>query len=484
MKRQYIVLIVMMCAGFFNLYAQNTYKGTISFGEQKVARNGGTVTVEVKADLSGVELGSQRMILLTPVLQSKDKANSYEFPPAVVAGKQRYKALMRSLDFGTTKFERAPMMIEKHRNGKQQVLDFRLEAPYKSWMHNAQVIFKEEITGCANCDVAQNEYVVMPSILKEIFVPHYQLSYITPPVEPVKQRSEAYSAFLNFEVAKYTLLRNYKNNANILNEVDRIVNNIKNDTDLTITEFRVTGYASPEGNYQSNMTLSKNRAYAFVNYLRDFLGIRESLLTVDWKGEDWQGLRDEITASNISEKYEVLTILNEIDINRRKQKLRSLNGGITYKMLLENYYPPLRRNDYAIAYVARAFNVEEAKELIKTKPQYLSLNEMYLVANSYPKNSKEFKEVFDIAARMYPNEPLTQLNTAASELESGATDAAIVRLEKLSMPEAWNNLGIAYVLKKDYKKGEEYFIKAKNAGVELAASNLDQLNKWLESQEK
>ena len=101
MKRQYIVLIVMMCAGFFNLYAQNTYKGPISFGEQKVARNGGTVTVEVKADLSGVELGSQRMILLTPVLQSKDKANSYEFPPAVVAGKQRYKALMRSLDFGT-----------------------------------------------------------------------------------------------------------------------------------------------------------------------------------------------------------------------------------------------------------------------------------------------------------------------------------------------------------------------------------------------
>lgn len=128
-------------------------------------------------------------------------------------------------------------------------------------------------------------------------------------------------------------------------------------------------------------------------------------------------------------------------------------------MLLRDYYPPLRRNEYTISYVARAFNVDEAKQLIKTKPQYLSLNEMFLVANTYPKDSGEFKEVFDIAARIYPDDPVVRLNTAALELENGAIDAAIVRLQKSDMPEAWNNLGIAYILKQDYKKGGEYLEK-------------------------
>lgn len=484
MKKWYMILICMVCAGFGNLHAQNTYEGAITFGQQQVTRKGGQVNVNMKLSLSDIKLGGQQMIRLTPVLQSKDGMESYVFPPVVVAGTKRYKVLMRELDFGTVHFERDPMMIEKRRNGKQQVLDFRLEAPYKSWMHNAELTFREHITGCDDCDAGRKEYVVMTSVLDELFIPRYELSYITPPVEPVKQRSEAYSAYLNFELDKYKLLRDYKNNTNVLDEVDRIVNEIQSDPNLTVTEFKVTGYASPEGNYQSNMTLSKNRAYAFVNYLKEKRGVNEALLTVDWKGEDWQGLRKAVAVSDIAEKDAVLAILNgETNIAKRKQKLHALNGGKTYRMLLQEYYPPLRRNDYTIAYVARAFNVEEARELIKTKPHHLSLNEMFLVANTYPKGSKEFKEVFDIAARMYPDEPVAQLNTAATELENGATDAAIVRLQKLDMPEAWNNLGIAYILKKDYRKGEEFFKKAEDAGVQAASHNLAQLSRWLETRE-
>lgn len=480
MKKWCMILVSMVCTGFVGLHAQNIYDGAITFGQQHVTRQEGKVIVDVKLNLNNVRLGGQQMILLTPVLQSKDGTESYVFPPAVVAGAKRYKVLKRSMDFGTTQFRQVPVMIEKCRNGKQQVLDFRLEAPCKSWMHNAQLTFKEQVTGCVNCDVSRNEYIVMTSVLDELFIPRYELSYVTPAVEPVKQRSEEYSAYLNFELDKYTLLRNYKNNAVVLDEVNRIVDEIQNDSNLTVTEFRVTGYASPEGNYRSNMTLSENRAYAFVNYLKEKRGVNEALLTVDWKGEDWQGLRKAVAVSDIPAKDEVLAILNgETNIARRKQKLHALNGGTTYRMLLQQYYPPLRRNDYTIAYVARAFNVEEAKELIKTKPHHLSLNEMFLVANTYPKNSKEFKEVFDIAARMYPDEPIAQLNTAATELENGATDAAIVRLQKLNMPEAWNNLGIAYILKKDYRKGEEFFEKAKDAGVKTASHNLEQLNIFL-----
>ena len=120
--------------------------------------------------------------------------------------------------------------------------------------------------------------------------------------------------------------------------------------------------------------------------------------------------------------------------------------------------------------------------MIKTKPQYLSLNEMFVVANTYPKDSPEFKEVFDIAVRLYPTDPVAQQNTAALEIERGADDAGIERLQKINTPEAWNNLGVAYAKKKEYQKALEYFSKAANAGVKAAAENQEGLSNWLKEQ--
>lgn len=82
---------------------------------------------------------------------------------------------------------------------------------------------------------------------------------------------------------------------------------------------------------------------------------------------------------------------------------------------------------------------------------------MFLVANSYDKGSDQFKEVFDIAVRLYPTDPIAQLNTAALEIETGAYDPAISRLQGINLPEAWNNLGVAYAMKKDYTTAMQYF---------------------------
>ena len=93
-----------------------------------------------------------------------------------------------------------------------------------------------------------------------------------------------------------------------------------------------------------------------------------SLMKVNWMGEDWIGLRQEVTKSDLANKKEILEILDIQDINKRKAKLHALNGGRTYKILLDKYYPPLRRIDYTLAYIARPFDVNEAKQVIKTKP--------------------------------------------------------------------------------------------------------------------
>ena len=482
MRHLLSICIALLFLGGVSLQAQNGVRGTVSFENVSAKKDGSQLMMNFTTNLSNLRLKSQEMVILTPVLQSVDKSQSYQFNPIVITGRARMKVLNRELGFDSYEFPQTPSLIIRQTKKGPELIPVELSVPYAGWMRNATLMVDENTTGCASCEVSNDIYGVMSRVLPPLAPPVYELSYVTPPVEPVKQRSETHSAYLNFEVGKSVLLRDFKDNATVLNEVNKIVTEVRNDKNLSFTEFKVTGYASPEGGYDYNMRLSESRAKAFVAYMKDKEKMDPSLMKVNWMGEDWIGLRQEVTKSDLANKKEILEILDIQDINKRKAKLHALNGGRTYKILLDKYYPPLRRIDYTLAYIARPFDVNEAKQVNKTKPQYLSLNEMFLVANSYDKGSDQFKEVFDIAVRLYPTDPIAQLNTAALEIETGAYDPAISRLQGINLPEAWNNLGVAYAMKKDYTTAMQYFDQAAQAGVQDAAANRDELAAWLAEQ--
>lgn len=476
-KINFYILFVTLFFSTISLHAQVTDKRVVRAEQAQATKEGDRVVINMNLNLRNLDLGSQEMIVVTPVVRSKDNVHVHTFQPVVITGSTRDKALQRAINLNNYKFDQEPRLVMRHQKEANPVLPLNLTLLYQEWLRDAALYLDETVIGCACDSLLQASYPGLIPLLPPVFVPDYQLSYITPPVEEVKQRSETYSAHLNFVVNKYDILRNFKDNARVLDEVDKIINEIRNDKDLTITDFTITGYASPEGNFQSNMKLSENRARSFVSYLVDRYNIPSNTIVTNWKGEDWDGLRKIVEGLNISDKNEVLTVLDESDVMTRKNKLKQLSGGQTYRMLLRDYYPQLRRNDYTISYVARNFSVDEAKELIKTKPQHLSQNEMFLVANTYPKDSESFKDIFDIAVRIYPDNPVAQTNAAALEIERGAYDNAIKRLENMQTPEAWNNLGVAYVMKKDYERAREYFDWAASAGSEAASINREQLIK-------
>ena len=76
-----------------------------------------------------------------------------------------------------------------------------------------------------------------------------------------------------------------------------------------------------------------------------------------------------------------------------------------YRYLLRECYPALRHTDYRITYTVRGYSdVDEIKAVMAKRPQNLSLNEFYLVAQTYESGSHEFAEVFETAARMFPDD--------------------------------------------------------------------------------
>ena len=50
-------------------------------------------------------------------------------------------------------------------------------------------------------------------------------------------------------------------------------------------------------------------------------------------------------------------------------------------------------------------------------PVPVSYTHLYLVAQTYPKGSAEFNNVFDIAVRMFPEDKLANLNAASAAIE-------------------------------------------------------------------
>ena len=202
------------------------------------------------------------------------------------------------------------------------------------------------------------------------------------------------------------------------------------------------------------------------------------------EGEDWAGLREEVQKHpRLLKIDEVLAIIDgcEGDQDACEEKIKALVPPTIYQRLLNEMYGPLRRNDYRIEYNVRNFNLEEARELIRTNPKLLSQNEMYQVAGSYPKDSKEYREAMEIAARTYPDDPVALGNAAATCLAAKDARAAISLLEGKKLDAAaMNTLGVAYAESGEYEKAKSTLEEAARAGNADAKENLKQVIKVIE----
>lgn len=474
-------ILWLLTAFLLSAKSQTLSENSFSVTSANVVRNSDKIFVSMDFELDKLNIKSNDMLILTPVLKSNNNSiDSLRLSPLVITGSTRNKIVTRGNNLNNElPFWEKPQSIVKRKNNTLQTVNYITTIPYEGWMDNASLLVDKIVVGCANCFDDMGNLLVMKRVLGAHTPASYRLTFIVPNVEPVKARSDRYSAAFNFIVNRYELLRDYKNNATEFDKVDKIIGEVKNNTDLQITKHVITGYASPEGVFDHNRKLAENRANSFANYLVTKFAMSRNDFTVQGMGEDWTGLRKVVSESNLTDRQAIIDIIDKVENpDARNSEMVKLSGGQTYRTLLKDYYPPLRRTEYIIEYVVRAFNVEEAREIIKKNPKQLSLNEMYLVAKSYPSNSKEFKEVFDIAISLYPDSEIAIVNTAAVDIENKDFDAAIKQLNKIeNKPSSWNNLGVAYALKGDISTARYYFEKAIGTGDKNALTNLTELQK-------
>lgn len=431
----------------------------------KVERTANNLFVTMQLDASDLKLGADAEIIYTPAI-TRD-GETLELPCVVVAGRNRH---IRNLRHG--KFAADATLS---RAGK--VIEYSAKAPYEAWMESARLTMAEELRGCGSQTVStavRNLAVI--GFSPDRFAPEYV--FITPEAELVKTREARGSAYINFEVNKIDINPRYRRNPEELQKIRGTIDIIRNDGDTRIVAVTIEGFASPEGPYAENERLAKGRTEALRNYVRGLYTFDPSIMRSSWVAENWAGLRKYVADSDLADKNSILAVIDaeNLEPDAREWKLKNAYPE-QYRFLLDNVYPALRNSDYTVEYVVRSYtDVEEIKAVMKRAPQKLSLHEMYAVAQSLETGSDEYREVFEVAVRMYPDDPAANLNAANIALGRNELDRAAGYLAKAGdTPEAAYARGILAAKSGDYDRAARAFGDAATRGVKQAADAAAQL---------
>ena len=343
------------------------------------------------------------------------------------------------------------------------------------WLKDARVVLDPNLCGCGK-EEAGSPLLIADKIRRrpdKRYEVQPTFSYITPMAETEKHRAEVGTAFLDFQVAKYQILPDFRNNAVELAKINNTIRTVTEDKNVKPTGIVLIVYALPEGSYASNKKLADNRVKALRDYIRQKNDFKADFFTMSSEPEDWGGFKEKVEADpNVPNRSEVLAIIDSSDDPDRKEaKLRALGGGAAFRYVLKDIFPSLRRSEYKIDYTVREFTVDEGREIIKTRPQQLSLSEMFAVANSYETGSKEYNDVFEIAVRMYSSDPVANLNAANISIGKGDYESAKKYLSKAgNSAEAIHARGVIKLIEGDLDGAETLLKQAKEAGVIDAAA--------------
>lgn len=446
--------------------AVNPLDGLRATSQTVATRQGAKAVVDFDLDLTNMKhLKSNTVLQIVPTLQANDGSGQLDLPAISISGRTRAIMLRRM---------GKQVDIIRNKSGEQHY-HYTAEVPFALWMKDASFIFRAKGYGCAECELGDYTTLLTPNALAPLYQPQYRYAMLVPEGEETKRREESLTAQITFPVSQTNLNMNLGNNRAEIKRIDDKLTELTRNKNLTVDALSIAGYASPEGSEDLNNRLAQGRVDRVAQYIVSKSPRLKGHYTSSAMGADWDGLREAIAASSLDHKEQVLEILQKEPASERTAALRAIDDGQTYAQLLQTYYPPLRRTVISFSFVVKGFDLEEAKEVIKTHPTHLSLAEVNLVANSYPAGSAERYQTWVIAADAFPNAVEPATNAAIMDLQAGRYDQAVKLLERYKKnTKLYTLLGIAYAYNEQYDNARTYLTKAAQLGLPDAQYNLDE----------
>ncbi|WP_321480657.1 DUF3868 domain-containing protein [uncultured Bacteroides sp.] len=494
MKKSLIILFLLAQQMVVPAFAQEVYKGEISLTGKEIYVSEGNLHVRMNVNYEGLKMASNESLTLTPLLKSPDYC--LELPSILVNGLEQQKVYHRTEVLSGGKYSKkknsrfnAPAIVIKNDPKSIRQFSYQVQIPYRKWMKDAVLLMNSRECGCNGKPAKEfqdkiADAIILPkartSQIKENIDTRYLslVNIVAPAAED--DTLSMLKGVISFDGDKQLdRLSTEKQNYEIYYRLREAVRGLQQQNGVSVTKLSLRGYGAPIGHLHKNEKQASLRALSLKDYLRENRVAGRTPIEISWTAEDWDSIRSLVQSSDMNLREAVSDIINSVELTKgRERMLMELGDGLPYRYLQSNIFPKVKRLSYAISYTRKGVDTAQGRRLFETGSHSLSLSEFFAVAMSYPKGSTEYNDAMDLTARLFPDSPQAAINAAAVALSKRDTKKAHVYLDKYAtLPAAYNNLGILYLLEGNRDKAEIYLLMAAAAGVKEAQQALDELKK-------
>jgi outer membrane protein OmpA-like peptidoglycan-associated protein len=482
---KYLLAANIAMAATFTSHAQSiTTDNGVGVNDINMQKGATRLNVDMIFDISNLKVRSNRSLRITPVVS--DGNEMIQLPAVVVEGRRRNMIYRRdknselSNDFHVRRY-----------NNKEQTFEYDYDIAFEPWMNNSELILREEWCECHDLPISE-EFVTIAelsqpqqpssptpqaSMASATTVGTPKMAYAMPKTQSGSNAIQTLPGIL-FRVNSSTIEPSFMDNARAIATMhEMLAAHGKN-----IDAIHLMGYASPEGPYKFNETLAAKRAEAIKNHIATQMPDLAAKISTNSSPANWDAVKKMLNESYISNYLKIIAIIDDNSIApAEKNNAIRRQYPVEYQFMLDTWYPKLRVTDIAIDAPAPQKSVAEIKQKINTNPSDLPLEDIYLVALTYEKGSKEWNEIMIIAVETYPQSPEARVNAANVAMANGNYAQAAAYLQGLpaDMPEAMNSRGILAMSEGDYSKAMALFQQAEKAGVSEAAYNISLLKQLM-----
>ena len=251
----------------------------------------------------------------------------------------------------------------------------------------------------------------------------------------------------------------------------------KEDVKMEFNGLSISAYASPEGELSKNENLANERAASAAKSIESLLKRAKvevpdsGFTTAVGKGEDWEGFKSMMQASDIADKELIIRVLETYqDGAKREEEIKNLAA--TYTEVQKKVLPQLRRSQCNLIMKHHNLTDDEIKALVETKIDSLDVEQMLYAATLYDDVAKKesiYKSVSTVHATDWrgPNN-VGFIYVSQNKLADAKAEFDKANGLSANNPVIQNNLGVIERLNGNLDAAMEFYNNASGAGEEVA----------------
>ncbi|MFI3288441.1 MAG: hypothetical protein R3Y61_08210 [Rikenellaceae bacterium] len=378
-----------------------------------------------------------------------------------------------------------------------------ISIPYTEEMRLSKLIFRGEAK-CLKNGSKISEFTALPdeinvawgvSALQTLANNYAQVAIAPDALERVTYLNQ--DAKIMFQINSSTV-RSTELNSEEIEALEQFIIANNGDAKKTVGDVYAQSYASPDGPLNYNDNLSTKRGETTKKALETRFkknDVPAETFDVNAMGEDWEGFKELVAASDIEDKALILQVLSMYsDPQVRDAEIKNMTAAFT--VLAEKILPELRRSKMSVNVRVEGLTDDELKAAVATDINSLTVEEMLFSATLYSDNATKLK-IYTAAANKY-NDFRAWNNMGVVNAWEGNYDDAKSNFTKAaginnSNAQVVNNLGVVALAEGNKEEAAKYFaassapeakynkglVELANGNYASAISSLDGYNKGL-----